>query len=68
MLDKRILELYKDSFQPSSEQTARTRALICSGPAFIKKDGKLVYSKEKSKEAYDKMYTLFLDIENRKDA
>jgi len=60
MLDKSILEIMNTAYQPSAHMRAHIRARICSGPVFIKKDGQLVFSREKTKEAYDKMYNLFL--------
>lgn len=59
MLDKKILEIYANS-SISAEQTARTRASICTGPVFIKKDGQMVFSRQKTLEAYDHMYNIFL--------
>lgn len=68
MLDKRILEFYESTSAPSPEQIARTRAAICSGPAFIKKDGKLVFSPQKTREAYNNMYEIFLQNEKERGA
>lgn len=57
--DKEILEIM-NSHRPSTEQRARTSASICTGPVFIEVDGRRVFSRDKTKEAYENMYRIFL--------
>lgn len=50
------------------EIRAHTSASICTGPVFIEKEGKLVFSREATKEAYDRMYNTFLKAYTKDNA
>jgi hypothetical protein len=67
VFDKKILEII-NMHRPTPEQRARTSASICTGPVFIDVDGRRVFSREKTKEAYDKMYNIFLESYSKDDA
>lgn len=67
-MDKSILEIMGNIQPIAPEIRAHTSARICSGPVFIEKDGKLVFSREATQKAYNDMYNLFLKAYTKEDA